>query len=50
MFGVIVTATTVPPGQVYLVGDNTVAAIDSRQFGTVPQDAVVARVVTRIWG
>jgi len=43
-------ATTVPPGQVHLVGDNTVAAIDSRQFGPVPQDAVVARVVTRIWG
>lgn len=38
----------VPPGQVYVTGDNTVASTDSRQFGTVPLADVVGRV-RQIW-
>ena len=38
----------VPPGEVYLLGDNRFDSIDSRNFGTVPADAVVGRVVGRL--
>lgn len=42
------TVVTVPPGQVYVMGDNVQASIDSRQFGTVPLPDVVGRV-RQIW-
>ena len=35
---------TVPPGMVYVVGDNTTASVDSRQFGPVPIASVLGRV------
>ena len=35
---------TVPPGNVFLLGDNSTRSIDSRSFGSVPTDEVVARV------
>jgi signal peptidase I len=38
------TRVTVPPGMVYIVGDNTNASLDSRQFGPVPIAAVLGRV------
>ena len=38
------THVTVPPASVYVVGDNTNASIDSRQFGAVPLTAVLGRV------
>lgn len=41
-------ATTVPPGTVYLLGDNVAASTDSRQFGPVPLADVVGRV-RQIW-
>jgi signal peptidase I len=34
----------VPPGTVYVVGDNTTASVDSRTFGPVPLSAVLGRV------
>lgn len=36
---------TVPPGSVMLLSDNRPGSIDSRDFGPVPADAVVGRVV-----
>lgn len=41
-------AVTVPPGQVWLVGDNRAASKDSRDFGPVPLTDVVGRV-RQIW-
>ena len=40
---------TVPPGQLYLLGDHRIVSMDSRQFGTVREGAVEARMVTRVW-
>jgi signal peptidase I len=39
---------TVPPGQVYLLGDNAAHSVDSRQLGPVPLPDVVGRV-RQIW-
>ena len=36
---------TVPPGAVFLVGDNARASIDSRSFGSVPVGEIVAEKV-----
>jgi signal peptidase I len=34
----------VPPGTIYLVGDNVSASVDSRHFGPVPVAAIMGRV------
>jgi signal peptidase I len=39
------TRFTVPQGTVYVVGDNTSASVDSRQFGPIPVGAVMGRVI-----
>jgi signal peptidase I len=39
---------TVPPGHVWLLGDNRASSVDSRQFGPVPLPDVVGRV-RQIW-
>jgi signal peptidase I len=39
------TRYTVPPGTVYVVGDNTSASVDSRHFGPIPVTDVMGRVV-----
>jgi signal peptidase I len=40
---------TVPSHQLYVLGDHRLVSQDSRQYGTVAEDTVEARVVTRIW-
>jgi signal peptidase I len=40
---------TVPPGQIYLVGDNQTNSNDSQTFGPVPQAVVVGREVAVLW-
>ncbi|TLM76664.1 MAG: signal peptidase I [Actinobacteria bacterium] len=41
-------AVTVPMGTVYLMGDNRPVSFDSRDFGPVPVDSVMGRVVAVI--
>ena len=38
-----------PAGALFLVGDNPAASTDSRQFGPVTRDHIVARVRWRYW-
>jgi signal peptidase I len=40
---------TVPPGELFLLGDNRQTSIDSRVFGTVPADEVQGQVLARMW-
>jgi signal peptidase I len=40
---------TVPPGEVYVLGDNTKHSYDSRFWGTVPQKALRGRVESCVW-
>ena len=42
-------AVTVPNEQYFLLGDNRSAALDSRTFGPVRQDAIFARVFAVYW-
>lgn len=39
----------VPPGHVYLGGDNLPWSRDSRSFGPVPLGLVNGKVVARVW-
>ena len=47
--GVYYGPDVVPPGQLYLLGDNRFDSEDSRNFGPVPADTVVGRVVGRLF-
>ena len=38
----------VPDGQVYVLGDNRAAALDSRRFGTVPL-ADIEAIARQVW-
>ena len=39
----------VAPGAVFLLGDNRGNSEDSRDFGAVPEDDVLGRVLVRLW-
>ncbi|GAA2982891.1 signal peptidase I [Actinokineospora diospyrosa] len=43
------TAATVPPGQLWVVGDNPGVSEDSREYGWVPVERVKARLWVRLW-
>ncbi|GAB0495757.1 hypothetical protein MMPV_007062 [Pyropia vietnamensis] len=40
---------TVPPGHVWVVGDNAAASIDCRYYGPVPAALLTGKVLCRIW-
>ncbi|HXM54696.1 MAG TPA: signal peptidase I [Candidatus Dormibacteraeota bacterium] len=40
---------TLPAGQFFVLGDNRNVSIDSRTFGLVPRDRIVARAMLRYW-
>lgn len=42
-------ALTLPPGEFFVLGDDRGVSIDSRAFGLVPRDRILARVITRYW-
>lgn len=44
-----VPATTVPSGDVFVMGDNRTASKDSRAFGAITESSIVGRVFVRIW-
>ena len=47
--GVWFGPVTVPPGEVFLLGDDRADSVDSRVFGTVPVTALTGRVTFRAW-
>ena len=40
---------TVPPGMIYVLGDNPSRSLDSRFFGAIPLDSVIAKVTAVLW-
>ena len=47
--GVYYGPDVVPPGMLYLLGDNRLDSVDSRHFGPVPVAAVVGRIDARLF-
>jgi len=42
-------AVVVPPGDLWVMGDNRTNSADSRVFGPVPRSTVVGRAFVRVW-
>lgn len=40
---------TVPENQYFVMGDNRIASLDSREFGTIPGENIEGKVVMRLW-
>ncbi len=49
MDGFFTGPDVVPPGEVYLLGDNRDTSEDSRAFGTVDVDNIEGRVLITVW-
>jgi signal peptidase I len=47
--GIYLGPFTVPSDSVFVLGDNRTDSVDSREFGPVRRDAIVGRVVVRLW-
>lgn len=47
--GVYFGPEVVPPASVFVMGDDRAASVDSRDFGAVPLDRVLGRVLWRLW-
>ena len=47
--GMFTARVSVPEGSVYLLGDNRVRSVDSRDFGPVAGDDLHGRVLVRLW-
>jgi signal peptidase I len=47
--GVFFGSVTVPPDEVFVLGDDRRDSIDSRDFGTVAEDEVLGHVLVRAW-
>jgi signal peptidase I len=47
--GMFTAQVTVPEDAVYVLGDDRLTSVDSRDFGPVPVEALDGRVLVRLW-